>query len=85
MSTRTRLTPTAVEGDESVGALPRLVRLRQCKDLNNIVEQDHSWGKKRVWLAKGYGTYRTAWHTLQGKETVHMIGKGRKSEMACQR
>jgi len=33
--------------------------------------------KKRVWLAKGYGTFQTAWRTLQGLETVHMIRKGR--------
>ena len=33
--------------------------------------------KKRVWLAKGYGTFQTAWRTLQGIETVHMIRKGR--------
>ena len=33
--------------------------------------------KKRVWLAKGYGSFRTAWRTLQGIEAVHMIRKGR--------
>ena len=33
--------------------------------------------KKRVWLAKGYGSFQTAWRTLQGIETVHLIGKGR--------
>ena len=33
--------------------------------------------KKRVWLAKGYGTFQTAWRTLQGIEAVHMIRKGR--------
>jgi IS6 family transposase len=33
--------------------------------------------KKRVWLAKGYGSFQSAWRTLQGIETVHMIRKGR--------
>jgi len=33
--------------------------------------------KKRVWLAKGYGSFATAWRTLQGIEAVHMIRKGR--------
>ena len=33
--------------------------------------------KKRVWLAKGYGSFRSAWRTLQGIETVHRIRKGR--------
>ena len=33
--------------------------------------------KKRVWLAKRYGSFQTAWWTLQGIETMHMINKGR--------
>ena len=33
--------------------------------------------KKRVWLAKGYGSFQSAWRTLQGIETMHMINKGR--------
>ena len=69
--------PAAVEEMKAEGILPRRVRLRQCKYLNNIVEQDHRAVKKRVWLAKGYGSFRTAWHTLQGIEAVHMIRKGR--------
>ena len=28
-------------------------------------------------LAKGYGSFRTAWRTLQGIEAVNMIRKGR--------
>jgi transposase, IS6 family len=59
------------------GSLPRRVRPRQCKYLNNIVEQDHRTVKKRVWLAKGYGSFQSAWRTLQGIETMHMINKGR--------
>jgi transposase-like protein len=69
--------PAAVEGLKAEGALPRPVRLRQCKYLNNVVEQDHRTVKKRVWLAKGYGSFQSAWRTLQGIETVAMIGKGR--------
>src|SRR5262249_26194860 len=41
------------------------------------VEQDHRTVKKRTWLAKGYGSFSTAWRTLQGIEAVHMIRKGR--------
>ena len=59
------------------GLLPRRVRLRQCKYLNNIVEQDHRSVKKRTWLAKGYGSFQSAWRTLKGIETVNMIRKGR--------
>jgi transposase, IS6 family len=42
-----------------------------------VIEQDHRTIKKRVRLAKGYGSVQTAWRTLQGIETVHMIRKGR--------
>jgi transposase, IS6 family len=53
------------------------VRLRQCKYLNNIVEQDHRSVKKRTWLAEGYGSFQSAWRTLKGIETVNLIRKGR--------
>ena len=69
--------PAAVERLKAEGALPRRVRLRQCKYLNNVVEQDHRTVKKRVWLAKGYGSFQSAWRTLQGIEAVAMIRKGR--------
>ena len=53
------------------------MRLRQRKYLNNIIEQDHREVKNRTWLAKGYGSFRRAWRTLEGIETVTMIRKGR--------
>ena len=68
--------PAAIEALKAESALPRRVRLRQCKYLNNVIEQDHRIVKKRVWLAKGYGSFQSAWRTLQGIETVHMIRKG---------
>jgi transposase, IS6 family len=69
--------PAAMEELKAERLLPRRVRLRQCKYLNNIVEQDHRTVKKRLWLAKGYGSFQSAWRTLQGIETMHMINKGR--------
>ena len=69
--------PAAVEALKAEGAIPRRVRLRQCKYLNNLVEQDHRTVKKRTWLAKGYGSFASAWRTLPGIEAVHMIRKGR--------
>ena len=69
--------PAAVEALKADGAIPRRVTLRQCKYLNNVIEQDHRTVKKRVWLAKGYGSFQSAWRTLQGIEAVNMIRKGR--------
>src|ERR1700710_3251157 len=69
--------PAAVEALKAEGAIPHRVALRQCKYLNNRIEQDHRTVKKRVWLAKGYGSFQAAWRTLQGIEAVNMIRKGR--------
>ena len=48
----------AVEALKVEGALPRRVLLRQCKYLNNVIEQDHRIVKKRVWLAKVMARFR---------------------------
>src|ERR1700692_4912889 len=53
--------PAAVEALKTDGAMPRRVALRQCKYPNNVIEQDHRSVKKRVSLAKGYGSFRSAW------------------------
>src|ERR1700692_1811765 len=69
--------PAAMEDLKATGVIPRRVLLRQSGYLNNVIEQDHRSVKKRVWLAKGYGSFQSAWRTLQGIEAVSMIGKGR--------
>lgn len=38
----------AIEALAAEGMLPRRVRLRQCKYLNNVIEQDHRTVKKRA-------------------------------------
>jgi IS6 family transposase len=43
--------PAAVDALKVDGVLPRRVVLRQCKYLNNVIEQDHRTKTKRVWLA----------------------------------
>jgi transposase, IS6 family len=52
--------PNAIEQLKAEGALRRRCWLRQCKYLNNVVEQDHRFVKQRVWLAKGYGSLPSA-------------------------
>jgi transposase, IS6 family len=69
--------PAAIPELKAEGVLSRRCRLRQCKFLNNIVEQDHRTVKRRTKLAMGYGSFRTAWRTIQGIETMHLIRKGR--------
>ncbi len=58
------------------GDLWRLSRLRQCKYLNTIVEQDHRRIKRLVRPGLGFGGLRTARRTLAGYEAMAMIRKG---------
>ena len=74
--------PAAVEALKADGAIPGRVALRQCKYLNNVIEQGHRTVKKRVWLAKGCGLFHSAWRTLQGISEHDAEGS---SEMAGQR
>jgi len=74
--------PAAIRELKRAGKLPQRVRLRQCKFLNNVIEQDHRVSKKRTWLAKGYKTFPSARRTLEGIETMHMIRKGRVRRVA---
>ena len=50
--------------------------LQPVKYLNNVIEQDHRFVKRRVNPGLGFGSFRTAWRTLQGYEAMHMIKKG---------
>jgi IS6 family transposase len=54
----------------------RFARLRQCKYLNNIVEQDHRRIKRLVRPGLGFGSLPTARRTLAGYEAMAMIRKG---------
>ncbi len=51
------------------------IEIRQCKYLNNIVEQDHRFVKQKMVAALGFKTFYTAQVTLAGVELVHMIRK----------
>ena len=79
---KNRAYPVAVGELKEQGTIRRRCRLRQCKYLNNIVEQDHRSVKRRTWLAKGYGSVPTAWRTLRGIEAMDMIRKGRARRVA---
>ena len=58
------------------GQLSRRTCLRQCKYLNNIVEQDHRRIKRLVRPGLGFGSFHTARRTLAGFETMAMMRKG---------
>ena len=68
--------PGAVNDLKQEGLLPDDSQLRPVKYLNNIVEQDHRFIKRRVNPGLGFFSYPTAWRTLQGYEMMNMIRKG---------
>ncbi|MBL6082330.1 IS6 family transposase [Belnapia sp. T18] len=67
--------PCAVEQMKAGAELWRRSRLRQCKYLNNIVEQDHRRLKRLVRPGLGFGSFHTARRTLAGYEAMAMIRK----------
>jgi IS6 family transposase len=52
--------PLAFDALQHDGTLPETCRLRQCKYLNNILEQDHRFVKRRVNPGLGFGAFATA-------------------------
>ncbi len=68
--------PRAAADIKRAGELWRFSQLRQCKYLNNIVEQDHRRIKRLVRPGLGFGSLRTAKRTLAGYEAMAMIRKG---------
>src|SRR5262249_44152314 len=55
--------PPAVEQLKEEGILPNRTEPRQCKYLNNHIEQDHRFIKRRVNLGLGFFRFNTAWRT----------------------
>ena len=52
------------------------IEIRQIKYLNNLVEQDHRFIKKRTKPMLGFKNFQAAKQTLSGIESVRMIQKG---------
>ena len=51
------------------------IKIRQCKYLNNIVEQDHRNIKRRIATATGFKEFESVQRTLSGIEVVSVIRK----------
>lgn len=60
--------PKAVGKLKKKGTLPEGCELRPIKYLNNLIEQDHRFIKRRVNPGMGFGSFETASRTLQGYE-----------------
>ena len=57
------------------GELGPRCRYRRCPYLNNVVEQDHRFIKKRIAASLGFRSIQGALNTIDGYEAMHMIRK----------
>ena len=68
--------PEAFSASQKEKALPHDCKLRRVKYLNNVIEQDHRFIKKKVRASQCFKSFHTAERTLEGIEAVNMIRKG---------
>jgi len=68
--------PEAFSTSQNEKGLPHDCKLRRVKYLNNSIEQDYRFVKKRVRACLGYRSFDTSERTLQGIEALNMIRKG---------
>ena len=68
--------PVAIEELKEEKKMPKGIPIRQVKYLNNIVEQDNRFIKRRVHSMLGFKSFKTAISILIGVEAMHMMEKG---------
>jgi transposase-like protein len=68
--------PEAFTTSRIENVLPKDCKLRRVKYLNNIIEQDHRFVKKKVRASQCFKRYHAAERTLEGIEAMNMIRKG---------
>lgn len=68
--------PKAINKLKRKGTLPKGCELRPIKYLNNLIEQDHRFIKRRTNPGMGFWSFDTALHTLQGYEATNQLRKG---------
>ncbi|MCX2829197.1 IS6 family transposase [Bacillus pseudomycoides] len=68
--------PMVIEELKKEKKMPIGIQIRQVKYLNNIVEQDHRFIKRRVRSMLGLKSFKTAISILSGIEAMHMMKKG---------
>jgi IS6 family transposase len=67
---------SAIDELKLSGELGRRCRCRLCPYLNNIIEQDHRFVKKRVVASQGFRSVEGALSTIAGYEAMNIIRKG---------
>src|SRR2546423_1882892 len=62
--------------------VPKDCKLRRVKYLNNVIEQDHRFVKKKVRASQCFKSFHTAERTLEGIESINMMRKGQVKRLA---
>jgi transposase-like protein len=68
--------PNAFAASQDEKVLPLDCKLRRVKYLNNVIEQDHRFVKKRIRAAQSFKSFKTAERTIDGVEAMNMLRKG---------
>jgi transposase-like protein len=74
--------PEAFSSSQEERVVPQDCQLRRVKYLNNVIEQDHRFIKKKVRASQCFKRFHTAERTLEGIEALHMISKGQVKRLA---
>ena len=74
--------PVAIHELKKSGELSRRCQCRPCPYLNNVLEQDHRFVKKRIAASLWFRSVDGALRTIQGYEAMNMIRKGQVSWLA---
>lgn len=74
--------PEAFSTSQAEKIVPKDCKLRRVKYLNNVIEQDHRFIKKKVRSSQCFKSFHTAERTLEGIEAVNMIRKGQVKRLA---
>jgi IS6 family transposase len=68
--------PEAFSSSQVDKTLPPDCKLRRVKYLNNVIEQDHRFVKKKVRASQCFKSFHTAERTIEGIESINMLRKG---------
>ncbi len=68
--------PEAFTSSQDEGVLPLDCKLRRVKYLNNVIEQDHRFIRRRWRAMQTFRSFHTAERTIEGIEALHMLHKG---------
>ena len=68
--------PSVIAELKQTCELSKVCRCRPSLYMNNIIEQDHRFIKKRIAASQWFRSVQGALNTIQGYEAMHMIRKG---------